>query len=45
MCPDDDAVFLHELDRCIRKKQTIPREGFIQLAKDFHIDLNTDFLD
>ena len=27
------------------KKQTIPREGFIQLAKDFHIDLNTDFLD
>ena len=27
------------------KKQTIPREGFIQLAKDFHIDLNTDLLD
>ena len=27
------------------KRQTIPREGFIQLANDFHIDLNTDFLD
>ena len=27
------------------KKQTIPREGFIQLAKDFHIDLNTELLD
>ena len=27
------------------KKQTIPREGFIQLAKDFKIDLNMDLLD
>ena len=27
------------------KKQTIPREGFIQLAKDFNINLNTDLLD
>lgn len=27
------------------KVQTIPREGFIQLAKDFHINLNTAFLD
>lgn len=27
------------------KKQTIPREGFIQLAKDFNIPLNTAFLD
>lgn len=27
------------------KKQTIPREGFIQLAKDFHIELNTELLD
>lgn len=26
------------------KKQTIPCEGFLQLAKDFHIDLNTDLL-
>ena len=27
------------------KKQTIPKEGFIQLAKDFNIDLHTDFLE
>ena len=27
------------------KKQTIPRDGFIQLAKDFNIDLNTELLD
>ena len=27
------------------KKQTIPREGFIQLAKDFNINLNMDLLD
>lgn len=27
------------------KKQTITREGFIQLAKDFNINLNTDLLD
>ena len=27
------------------KKQTIPREGFVQLAKDFHIALNMDLLD
>lgn len=26
------------------KKQTIPKEGFIQLAQEFHIDLNTKFL-
>ena len=27
------------------KKQTIPREGFVQLAKDFRIALNMDLLD
>lgn len=27
------------------KKQTIPRDGFIRLAEDFHIDLNETFLD
>ena len=27
------------------KKQTIPHEGFVQLAKDFHIALNMDLLD
>ena len=27
------------------KKQTIPREGFIQLAKDFNINLNMELLD
>ena len=27
------------------KRQTIPKEGFLQLAKDFKIDLNTAFLD
>lgn len=26
------------------KKQTIPEQGFVQLAKDFNIDLNTSFL-
>ena len=27
------------------KKQTIPRQGFLDLARDFKIDLNTDLLD
>lgn len=27
------------------KKQTIPKEGFLQLAKDFHINLNTSVLE
>ncbi|OPZ76383.1 MAG: Rhamnulose-1-phosphate aldolase [Alphaproteobacteria bacterium ADurb.Bin438] len=26
------------------KKQTIPKEGFIQLAKDFNLDINQEFL-
>jgi rhamnulose-1-phosphate aldolase len=26
------------------KKQTIPKEGFIQLARDFNIDLNREIL-